>query len=68
MTLKIKKITLVPITGVAPGAQYDSTINLLFDDENEPTVKVATVNAQLAAMTERLPVVTFGDEEAVVRV
>jgi hypothetical protein len=63
--LKIKKITLTPmITGVAPGATYNPTVDLLFDDENDPTIKVAAVRAQLAAMTDRLPVVTF-EREAV---
>ena len=43
--LSTKKIRLVspPVSGVAPGIAYDRTIDLIFDDSEVETVKLAAV-------------------------
>ena len=43
--LSTKKIRLVspPVSGVAPGIAYDRTIDLIFDDSDVETVKLAAV-------------------------
>lgn len=61
--LQIKKITLTPIiTGVAPGAQYDPSIMLIYDDEECPTIKAAAITS----LTVKLPVLVFEDEAVAV--
>lgn len=48
-----------PITGVAPGAVYDPTIEFAYEDSDTPTVKRAAVSP---LATLKVPVVTFERE------
>ena len=56
----VQELTHAPITGVAPGAMYDPTIEFFYDDDT-PTVKRAAASP---AATVKMPVIVFAEVSA----